>query len=88
MEEEQDITQEEAVSLKVFSAIGEASMCWTETPKGVFDSTRAKRIGDDLIKLMSGACMPSTVLRTTLTMAVERPSISGGDRSPFAKPRK
>lgn len=25
-------------------AIGEASMCWSETPKGVFDSSRACEI--------------------------------------------
>jgi hypothetical protein len=28
----------------VGEAIGEASMCWSETPKGVFDSTRASDI--------------------------------------------
>lgn len=27
-------------------AIGEASMCWSEMPSGVFDSTRAKEIVD------------------------------------------
>ena len=35
----------------VFMAIGEASMCWSEVPSGVFESTRAKKIGD---KLMEG----------------------------------
>lgn len=30
-------------------SIGEASMCWSETPSGVFDSTRAKEIYDKLI---------------------------------------
>jgi|SRR5579872_1949731 len=33
----------------VFQALGEASMCWGERPRGVFDSTNAKRIGDELI---------------------------------------
>ena len=32
-------------------AIGEASMCWSETPSGVFDSTRASAIVDRLIDL-------------------------------------
>jgi DNA adenine methylase len=32
-------------------AIGEASMCWDEIPKGVFDSTRAKKILNNLLKL-------------------------------------
>ncbi len=35
---------------KVFMALGEASMCWSETPRGVFDSTNANRIGEELIK--------------------------------------
>lgn len=33
----------------VFQAIGYASMCWSETPTGVFDSTAAKSAGDALI---------------------------------------
>ena len=31
-------------------ALGQASMAWTETPKGVFDSSRAASINNDLIK--------------------------------------
>ncbi len=34
---------------KVFEALGEVSMCWSETPKGVFDSTNAERIGNKLM---------------------------------------
>lgn len=33
----------------VFQALGEASMCWGERPRGIFDSANAKRIGDELI---------------------------------------
>lgn len=25
-------------------SLGEASLCWTETPKGVFDSSRASKV--------------------------------------------
>ena len=35
---------------KVFEALGEVSMCWSETPKGIFDSTNAERIGNELMK--------------------------------------
>ena len=37
---------EEMVSVEsiIAQAIGEASMCWSETPKGVFDSVKAKEI--------------------------------------------
>lgn len=34
----------------IMTAIGEASMCWSETPKGVFDSTKAKQIGEKLLQ--------------------------------------
>ncbi len=36
----------------IFQALGAASMCWSETPKGVFDSTRAKAIGEALVEFL------------------------------------
>lgn len=33
----------------IFQALGEASMCWDPRPTGIFDSTRAKEIGDRLV---------------------------------------
>jgi len=33
----------------VFQALGEASMCWSERPKGVFDSDYAKEVGERLV---------------------------------------
>lgn len=42
------MTIEEFRSL-VGEAIGEASMCWSETPKGEFDSSRAALIVDRII---------------------------------------
>jgi hypothetical protein len=38
----------ELVSM-IFHALGQASMCWSETPKGIFDSTKAQEIGDNLV---------------------------------------
>lgn len=32
------------------TALGEASMCWSETPAGVFDSTKALEISERLIE--------------------------------------
>ena len=34
---------------KMFQSLGQASMCWAETPKGIFKSDEAKKIGDELI---------------------------------------
>jgi len=31
-------------------AIGKASMCWSETPKGIFDSSKAIDISEKLFK--------------------------------------
>jgi len=33
----------------VMQAIGEASMCWSETPKGIFESDKALDIGERII---------------------------------------
>lgn len=42
---------------KIFEALGEASMCWTETPKGTFQSSKVLEIGnklsDDIINLIN-----------------------------------
>lgn len=32
----------------VGESIGEASMCWSKTPEGVFDSTRASKLVDKI----------------------------------------
>ena len=37
----------------VFTALGEASMCWSEIPKGIFDSVGATIVGDKLLKDIS-----------------------------------
>ena len=33
----------------IMQAIGEASMCWSETPTGIFDDKKAKEIGKKLL---------------------------------------
>lgn len=39
----------ERLTTKVFESLGAASMCWSETPKGEFDSSKAREIGDALM---------------------------------------
>ena len=39
----------------VFQALGEASMCWSETPSGVFEDVRAMEIGNKLVAAIMGA---------------------------------
>ena len=34
---------------RVFMALREASMCWSETPRGTFDDVHASRIGEMLM---------------------------------------
>jgi hypothetical protein len=42
------------ISELVYFALGQASMCWKETPRGVFDSTRCAAIGSELVKILTG----------------------------------
>jgi hypothetical protein len=37
----------------VFQGLGEASVCWEPKPTGVFDSTHAARIGDEIMKAIN-----------------------------------
>ena len=43
----------------VFEALGEVSMCWSETPTGVFESTRANEIGNRIMKAFDEYSLPS-----------------------------
>lgn len=55
--------QMKEIKTKVFESIGEASMCWSETPKGVFDSERAKKIGDEIMELFKSITKENEELR-------------------------
>jgi len=39
-------------------ALGESSMCWSETPKGIFDSSKCKEIYEKLYKDLSELITP------------------------------
>lgn len=47
----------------VGEAIGEASMCWSETPKGVFDSTRASQIVDRICAAVERRAHLESIIR-------------------------
>ena len=34
----------------IFISLGRASMCWSEIPRGVFDSTTAAELGEEIVK--------------------------------------
>lgn len=38
-----------ALREQVFMALGKVSMCWSETPHGVFNDREARKIGDGLM---------------------------------------
>jgi len=42
-------TDEELKNRLVYTALGAASMCWSEIPKGIFEAERCKDIGKELI---------------------------------------
>ncbi len=45
------------IETEVFEALGQASMCWSETPKGVFNSTNAEKIGKELLDNIRYLCI-------------------------------
>lgn len=40
------------IAAAVYQALGAASMCWSETPAGVFDSRQADRVGEALLAVI------------------------------------
>lgn len=52
----------------VFQAIGEASMCWSQTPGGVFDSSKAQTVGE---RILSEHLSVVSELEQRLKVAVE-----------------
>jgi hypothetical protein len=46
----------------VFQALGAASMCWSQTPMGIFESTRAREIGEALLVKIYETPKPKRVL--------------------------
>jgi hypothetical protein len=57
---------------QVFLAIGEASMCWSEIPQGVFDDQHAKEIGEKLIRVIENRTIDSLFDQAKLAMTVAR----------------
>jgi hypothetical protein len=56
----------------IFQALGAASMCWSELPKGVFESSRCKQIGKELIAALKVAEALKPSHNTAYTAALER----------------
>ena len=77
-----------ALATMIFSAMGEASMCWESvTHSGTFDSTRARRIGDELLAVVIAHFAAQPVRGTITDDMVERaarvmfepPSVGDGE---------
>jgi hypothetical protein len=49
----------------VFMSLGEASMCWSETPGGTFDDIHASRIGERLMSAIEAYFQTLDHLTTT-----------------------
>lgn len=37
----------------IFQNLGAASMCWSEIPKGVFDGTKAEKLGIEIMEAIT-----------------------------------
>ena len=72
----------------VFEALGEVSMCWSETPTGVFESTRANEIGNRIMKAFDEYSLPSPSLPSDEEMkakAIEKDFITGSAEYGYIK---
>ncbi len=47
---DQDITMDDKLAELVYISIGHASMCWSERPKGVFDTAEARKVAEHLLQ--------------------------------------
>ena len=64
----QIVTDADTLESFVFQTLGAASICWSETPKGIFDSDRAKLLGDQLMeRIQSDGTASIVVAIKTLT---------------------
>lgn len=60
----EDPDWEGALAQRVYEALGAASMCWDESPLGIFDSDRAIAVGDELLRYIRDEYIPSRGFRT------------------------
>lgn len=49
--ENNDTKKETTIREKISVLVGEASVCWSELPKGIFNSSRASQIIDEIYSL-------------------------------------
>lgn len=61
----------ENIEKEIFITLGEVSMCWSEKPKGIFESEKAKEIGERLIKLIKENETTKLGLATTSELIYE-----------------
>lgn len=45
-----ELMTEEKLKQIIFTNLGQASMCWSEIPKGVFDSSKAEMLGYEILE--------------------------------------
>lgn len=69
---EYDVVNLRELREAIFQALGAASVCWEETPPGVFDSDRAAQVGNELVKIvLQYATKPWLGLATTRDLLEE-----------------
>lgn len=69
-----DFIKKHKLRTKVFETLGTVSMCWSETPKGIFDSTLAEKLGNELMGFIEEYASQST-LSPALSEKTEYPEL-------------
>ncbi len=67
---------------KIFESLGTASMCWSEIPTGVFESTLAQKIGDELVKAIKESYESPTSAPVEVGKTAEELAIRHWERNP------
>lgn len=69
----EDETTYDITRRRLGELIGEASMCWSETPQGIFESERASRIVDDAVAVAMGYAADQLIWATG---GINNPAVS------------
>lgn len=78
----------ESAKQKIFLALGHVSMCWSETPKGIFESSKAEEIGNKLYDELfppveQRSCCPGPrTFKDELTQLINKYSIENESSTP------
>jgi hypothetical protein len=74
----------EVQKTKIYETLGTASMAWSETPKGIFDSNLCDKLAIELIEVLESTPTPE---RTAEEIELKAKEVYGNDHYLYAAQR-